>query len=87
MRAHRVELGDRVRDRATGFTGIAYARTRYLYGCERISIQPPVDADGKLPEQCAFDEPGIEVLEECAPVTRPAGAEPGGPITRGGMGR
>ena len=60
----RVELGDRVRDRITGLEGIAVARTSWLYGCERITIQPERLKDGKPLDTYTVDEPQIEVLKE-----------------------
>jgi len=52
-----VTLGDKVKDSVSGFKGVAVARHLYLQGCSRISIQPEVDKEGKLPELQTFDEP------------------------------
>lgn len=57
-----VELGDEVIDIVSGFKGIASACHNYLNGCNRISVQPPVDNDGRLPEAQSFDEPQLKVL-------------------------
>ena len=38
----KIKLGQEVRDRVTGFKGIATARTTYLQGCDRISVQPQI---------------------------------------------
>ena len=67
----RVKLGDEVKDKVTGFQGVAIALHDYLNGCRRISIQPPVDKDGKLPVTESFDEPQIEVIakEKAKPET------------------
>ena len=59
-----IELGQKVRDQITGLEGIAYGRTTYLYGCDRITIQPPVDKDGKVPPAWECDEPQVEVIDE-----------------------
>ncbi|MBW2605922.1 MAG: hypothetical protein JRE28_16700 [Deltaproteobacteria bacterium] len=58
-----VKLGDRVKDVISGFTGIAVAETKWLHGCCRICVQPPVDKDGKHQENQTFDEPQLEVLK------------------------
>ena len=58
-----VELGDLVKDNISGFTGIAAARHTFLQGCNRITIQPLVGKDKKLPESSAFDEPQLTVLK------------------------
>lgn len=59
----KIELGDKVKDTVTGFTGIAVARTTWLYGCDRILVQPLVDKDGKIPEDRAFDEMGLSIIK------------------------
>jgi hypothetical protein len=83
MRKNRVELGDKVRDRLTGFEGIAIGRTQWLHGCERIIIQPDKLHEGKTIDAMTFDEPQIDVRIEGA--YEPAASEktvkarPGGP--------
>ena len=59
-----INLGDKVKDSVSNFQGIAVARHSYLQGCDRITIQPPVDKDGRLPESMTFDAPQIDVTEE-----------------------
>lgn len=60
-----ISLGDKVRCRLTGVTGIATCKQEWLYGCNRWVIQPELE-EGKQtpPEQLAFDEPQLEVLEK-----------------------
>lgn len=56
-------LGDRVRDRVTGFEGIVVARTTWLHGCVRLTVQPSgLDKDGKIQTAEGFDELQIEIL-------------------------
>lgn len=73
-----INLGDEVKDMVSGFQGVAVARHTYLQGCARISIQPPIDKDGRLPDSYAFDEPMCEVIKagKVAPVEA---KKPGGP--------
>lgn len=59
-----MELGSIVKDKITGFKGIAVAKHLYLFGCERITVQPTVDADGKLILSETFDAPSLEVVGE-----------------------
>lgn len=59
-----MKLGDKVRDKVSGFEGIATARTEWLNGCLRWGISPRVGEDGKLPEDIWVDDQQIEVLEE-----------------------
>ena len=59
-----VKLGDLVEDKISGFKGVAVSAHHYMQGCIRISVQPAVDSDGKLPELQAFDEPQLIVKSE-----------------------
>lgn len=63
---YEAKLGDLVRDRVSGFQGIAVSLHRYLQGCDRMSVQPKVKKDGTLPESKSFDAPDLEVLERAA---------------------
>ena len=47
MSEHSFELGQRVRSRVTGFTGIIISRCEYLTGCIQYGVKPYVDKDGK----------------------------------------
>lgn len=58
----KVQLGDKVKDKVTGFIGIAIGKTNWLHGCTRVIVQPPMDKDGKIPESMSFDEPQLEVI-------------------------
>jgi hypothetical protein len=51
-----VNLGANVTDRITGFSGIAIARTEYLYGCVRVCVEHGKLRDGKPIEGQWFDE-------------------------------
>lgn len=58
-----IELGSRVKDKVTGFEGIAIGETRWLHGCLRYTVQPEgVDKDGNQKPTAAFDEPQLIVL-------------------------
>lgn len=59
-----ITLGDMVKDTVSGFYGIAVARHTYLNGCARITVQPCIDKDGKLPDAPTFDEPQLVILPE-----------------------
>lgn len=74
-----IGLGDKVKDTVSGFIGIATAKHSFLQGCDRISVQPSIDKDGKLPEVQSFDEPQLEVLKS-KKVVRKKGNKPGGPM-------
>jgi len=57
-----VELGTEVCDVVSGFCGVAVAKHLYLNGCSRITVQPKIDKDGKLPAEQTFDEPQLELI-------------------------
>jgi hypothetical protein len=59
-----VPLGSKVRDRLTGFEGVATQRTEMLYGTIRICVEGYLDKDGRVPSPQWFDEPRIEVVED-----------------------
>lgn len=61
----RIELGDEVRDTITGFKGIAMARSMWLTGCDRITIQPKgLTKEGKTYEMQTFDEGQVEIIKK-----------------------
>lgn len=57
-------LGDQVIDTVSGFKGVAVAEHNYLHGCCRMTVQPPVNEKGELPEDRTFDLPQLEIVEE-----------------------
>ena len=62
-----VKLGQTVKDTITGLIGTAVARTEWMHGCVRITIQPKVDKDGKVPGNHTCDEPQVEVVDTARP--------------------
>ena len=56
-------LGDRVKCRVTGFTGIITTHAKHLAGCDRLWAEPPVGADGKHVEGRWFDIDMVEIVE------------------------
>lgn len=59
-----IELGSKAKDIVSGFQGIVTAEYKFLHGCTRYAIQPPVDKDGTVPEHQVFDEPQLKVLRK-----------------------
>lgn len=60
----KIQLGDLVEDKITGFKGIAICRTEWMYGCIRITVQPTkLSKDGKVVEAGTFDEPQLKILK------------------------
>lgn len=58
-----IELGSKVRDKVSGFEGIAVAVTQWIVGCRRITVQPQtLTKEGGTKGFETFDEPMLEVL-------------------------
>ena len=52
-----IKLGSKVKDRISGFAGIATSRVEFLYGCVRYLVEPEgLTPDGKPIESQYFDE-------------------------------
>lgn len=59
-----IKLGCKVKDKITGFCGIAVGRTVWLNGCVRVGIQVPrVEKDGKIAEAIWLDEDQLQVVD------------------------
>lgn len=72
-----IKLGSKVKDRITGFSGIATSHVKYLTGCDQIGVTPGVDKDGKVQDTHYFDHTRLDVLDE--EVVKPTNQENGGP--------
>lgn len=68
----KIELGDTAQDLVTGFKGMVVAITQYITGCRRISLQPPVDKSGAVPETQSFDEPMLKVIKKATQTIKEA---------------
>lgn len=78
-----MKLGDRIRERITGFEGICFGKTEYLTGCRHVCISPEsCDDKGKPKEAEWFDENRCEVVVEAAIAVHATGPDTGtgGPI-------
>lgn len=58
-----IKLGDKVRDKITGFTGIVVAKTEYINGCIQYNVAPKVGKDNKILEDISIDEQCLEVIK------------------------
>lgn len=86
----RAELGDEVECMVTGYRGVVIAVAKHLTGCDRVSIQPTVDKDGKWREGYWLDITSVKIVTkgkvkpETVQETAP-GAKVGGPSMSSGM--
>lgn len=58
-----IKLGDRAKDRISGFKGIVGGVTEWLYGADRIIIQPEGMEDGLPVENRCFDREQVVLLK------------------------
>lgn len=75
----RVELGDRVRDKVSGFGGIVTSLTYWLNGCVRVGIEAEDLDNGKVRDSYSIDEAQVSILLKGAVTPYTAAATPGGP--------
>lgn len=61
-----IQLGQKVKCRVTGLTGIVTGITEYLNGCRRVTIQPPCDkkTPSKLEDPWSIDEVQVDILDK-----------------------
>lgn len=58
-------LGMKVRDKATGFTGVVTTVSFDLYSCIQALVQPEVNSEGNLPQSAWFDVNRFMVVGKC----------------------
>lgn len=87
-----IPVGSKVKDRITGFAGIAIAYTHWLNGCNRVTIQSQDFKDGRPVDPYTCDEQQVIVLaradgspatpasEEATQETKPTGGPRPEPI-------
>jgi len=59
----KIKIGDKVRDKITGFEGIANAKIEYMYGCTQFEVQPLVDEHGNYQKYQWIDEPQLSLVK------------------------
>ena len=62
----KTNLGDKVKDTVTGFTGIVIGRTTFLHGCVRCGVQSDKLKDGRPSDAVWIDEPQLEIVKSKA---------------------
>jgi hypothetical protein len=77
-----IPLGSKVRDRVTGFEGIATTRSSHISGCDTYWVTPGLTKDGKPGDIQSFDVNRLDVLKAPA-VQVHADTEVSGTISAG----
>lgn len=67
----KIDLGDVARDDITGFQGVVICVSKWLHGCERLTLQPEgLDKEGQPHKAASFDEPQLSLMKKkVAPTT------------------
>ena len=73
-----IKLGQKAKDKITGFKGIITGRAQYLYGCDQYCIVPAA-AKGEIKEGHWFDEGRVEVTGKGIEPKAVQVKRPGGP--------
>jgi hypothetical protein len=76
-----MKLGDKVRDKYTGFTGWCHGIATYITGCNQVLINPRTlkKEDGKPTDGEWFDDIRVELVED---LPEAAKRQTGGPSSR-----
>lgn len=71
-----IVLGNKVKDKVTGFTGITTSKVEYLNGCLQFGVKPNMSADGKMPDTHYIDIDQLEYVGEGVSIEqKPTGGE------------
>ncbi len=76
------KLGVKVKDRLTGFMGVAVLRVKHMYSGDRYGVQPPINKKNEIPELRTFDEEDLEQVDPPAPKKKIKQKGPNGPHDR-----
>lgn len=61
--SYKFALGDKVKDRITGYAGVIICRSEWLYGCIRYVLQAKRIKDGKITPTHVTDEGALDLVE------------------------
>jgi hypothetical protein len=70
-------LGKEVKDKVTGFSGIAVSVHGYITGCTQYGVQPKVDGKGEIPKMNWIDEGRLIVTGDGISAEEVQGTEDG----------
>lgn len=74
-----MKLGDRVKDKLTGFEGIIVGHCEYMTGCNQSLVKPEgLKDDGEMIESHWFDDQRLKLVKAKA-FSLDNGRTPGGP--------
>lgn len=70
-----INLGDVAKDTITGFAGVVIAKTEWLNGCVRLTLQSKEMKDGKPIDSQTFDIEQLEFVKAKARVASNTGGD------------
>lgn len=70
------ELGQELKDKVSGFTGIVCCRADYLTGCKHYSLQGKADKDNKMGTWESFEESRLEPTGASVDLSEPKQIKP-----------
>ena len=77
---YNLSMGDKARDTISEFEGIIIAITHWIYGCDRVTIQPQgLDKDGKVRQPETFDALQVVKVQTAAVPSDTRATKTGGP--------
>lgn len=59
----KIKLGDKVKDKITGFSGVVVAYSKWITGCDTVNVQPTKLRDGKPIEPLSIDVTQVELIK------------------------
>jgi hypothetical protein len=62
MKPNKIQLGNWVEDKITGFAGYVTGRVEYITGCNQILVQPKCKEGGEFVDSRWVDETRLQVL-------------------------
>jgi len=69
-----IKLGDKVKCKYTGFTGVTVAKTEFINGCVQYEVAPKVGKDNKINDSMGIDEESLLVIKKASNVkSKPTG--------------
>lgn len=75
-----INLGSKVKDKITGFSGVVTGFVTYLSGFNQALVVPRVGKDGAFKDGQWFDEQRLVINKKIAPIKLDNGKTPGADI-------
>ena len=64
---NKIELGDKVKCKVTGFVGTVVAEMKFLNGCIQYAVASKVGKDNKMPEENYIDSQSLTIVRKMKP--------------------